>query len=139
MGDKIAQLIIEKIKAPEIKEVEELGETGWGSKGYSSTGISSDQLHEGQLIKPKTQKTNEDKQKEIQTRNKAIPIIKNKRSQLENARQIISARQMQKFAKNDSPIFLAIARSNDSPNKQDEKRGERSQNRAARLLLPTVL
>ena len=93
MGDKIAQLIIEKIKAPEIKEVEELGETGWGSKGYGSTGISSDQLHEGQLIKPKTQKTNEDKQKEIQTSNKAIPIIKNKRSQLENARQIISARQ----------------------------------------------
>ena len=99
---------MKKLKTPEIKEVEELGETGRGSKGYGDTGMSSDQLHEGQLIKPKTQKTNEDKRNEAQIRNEAIPIIKNKRSQLERERQMTSARQLQKLANNDSPIFLAI-------------------------------
>ena len=106
-------------------------ETGRGSKGYGSTGISSDQLHEGQLIKPKTQKTNEDKHNEAQIRNEAIPAIKNKRSQLERARQIISARQLQKLAKNDSPVFLAIVRSNDSPKQTRWKERGKSQNRAA--------
>ena len=53
MGDKIAQLIFEKIKTPEIKEVNELEETGRGSKGYSSTGLSADQLKLNQDIKTK--------------------------------------------------------------------------------------
>ena len=53
MGDKIAQLIFEKIKTPEIKEVNELEETGRGSKGYGSTGLSADQLKLNQDIKTK--------------------------------------------------------------------------------------
>ena len=44
MGDKIAQLIFEKIETPVIKEVNELGKTGGGNKGYGSTGVSADQL-----------------------------------------------------------------------------------------------
>ena len=43
------------------------------------------------------------------------------------ARQIISARQLQKLAKNDAPVFLAIVRANKPPNKRDNKRGKRSQ------------
>ena len=77
------------------------------------------------------QKTNEDKHNEAQIRNESIPTIKNKRSQLEVARQINSAGQLQKLVKNDSPVFLAIVRSNDSPNKRGGTRGERSQNPAA--------
>ena len=40
MGDKIAQLIFEKIKTPEIAEVDSLEETRRGDKGFSSTRIN---------------------------------------------------------------------------------------------------
>ena len=43
MGDKIAQLIFEKIKTPELKETNELGETGRGISGYGSTGMATNQ------------------------------------------------------------------------------------------------
>ena len=79
------------------------------------------------------QKSDEDKQNEIQKTNGAIPVNKQKRSQLEQARQIVSARQIQKLAKNDSPIFLAIVRANEIPNKQDIKRGKRSHGREAKF------
>ena len=49
MGDKIAQVICEKIKALEIKEMNSLEETGWGDKGYESTGISSDQSSKSEV------------------------------------------------------------------------------------------
>ena len=91
MGDKIAQLIFEKIKTPVVKETDSLEETGRGAKGYGSTSINEDQS-----IKLKTQKTNEDKQNEAQPRNEAISTIKHKRSQLEMARQMISARKLQR-------------------------------------------
>ena len=39
MGDKIAQLIFEKIKTPVIKEVDSLDGTSRGDKGFGSTGI----------------------------------------------------------------------------------------------------
>ena len=42
MGDKIAQLIFEKIKIPEVVEVDSLEDTGWGEKGFGSTGIKSE-------------------------------------------------------------------------------------------------
>ena len=42
---------------------------------------------------------------------------------LSQSRQIISARQIQKLAKNDQPIFLAIIRrTNDAPRKRSNKR-----------------
>ena len=119
MGNKIAQLIFQKIKTPAIKETDSLEGTGRGAKGYGSIGINEDQS-----IKPEIQRINEDQQYEIQKMNEAISVDKNKRSQLEKARQIISARQLQKLAKNDLPVFLAIVRSNDSPNKRDENRGK---------------
>ena len=79
------------------------------------------------------QKTNEGEQNETQTRNEAIPVVQNKRSQLEKARQIISARQLQKLAENDSPVVLATVRSNDSPKKGDKNGGKRSYNRVAKF------
>ena len=47
------------------------------------------------------------------------------------ARQIISARQLQKLAKNDAPVFLAIVRANEPPT--NERKGKRSQNREAKF------
>ena len=40
MGDRIAQLIFEKIKTPQIKEVKSLEETRRGNSGYDSTGMN---------------------------------------------------------------------------------------------------
>ena len=40
IGDRIAQLIFEKIKTPEIKETDNLEGTGRGKHGYGSTGIN---------------------------------------------------------------------------------------------------
>uniref|UniRef100_A0A6S8H8H7 Deoxyuridine 5'-triphosphate nucleotidohydrolase n=1 Tax=Dunaliella tertiolecta TaxID=3047 RepID=A0A6S8H8H7_DUNTE len=37
-GDRVAQLIIEKIATPEVQEVENLDDTARGSGGYGSTG-----------------------------------------------------------------------------------------------------
>ena len=39
----MAQLIFEKIKTPEKKEMNELGETGRGNRGYGSTGMNEGQ------------------------------------------------------------------------------------------------
>ena len=41
MGDKISQLIFEKIKTPAIVETDSLEETGRGDKGIGSAGIKS--------------------------------------------------------------------------------------------------
>ena len=43
MGDRIAQLIFEKIKTPEIKETNNSEGTGWGMGSYGSTGINAAQ------------------------------------------------------------------------------------------------
>ena len=53
MGDKIAQLMFEKIETPAIKEVNELGEIGRGNKGYGSKGMSADKLDLIQDLKTK--------------------------------------------------------------------------------------
>jgi dUTP pyrophosphatase len=39
-GDRIAQLIIEKITETEIEEVEDLDQTERGAGGFGSTGVS---------------------------------------------------------------------------------------------------
>lgn len=41
-GDRIAQLILERILTPEVKEVDELDTTVRGAGGFGSTGISID-------------------------------------------------------------------------------------------------
>ena len=42
MGDRIAQMIFEKINTPVIKETNNLEGTGRGEKGYGSTGSSAE-------------------------------------------------------------------------------------------------
>lgn len=39
MGDRIAQLILEKIVTPEVLEVEDLDSTLRGESGFGSTGV----------------------------------------------------------------------------------------------------
>jgi dUTP pyrophosphatase len=40
-GDRVAQLILEKISTPEVEEVDELPETSRGDGGFGSTGINN--------------------------------------------------------------------------------------------------
>ena len=59
MGDKIAQLIREKIKTPRIKEVNDLEGTGRGTGSYGSMGVNDakrneDAVMQTDLINPKT-------------------------------------------------------------------------------------
>lgn len=39
IGDRVAQLILERIENPEVEEVEELEETQRGNGGFGSTGV----------------------------------------------------------------------------------------------------
>ena len=39
-GDRVAQLILERIMTPEVEEVDELESTVRGSGGYGSTGVA---------------------------------------------------------------------------------------------------
>ena len=64
---------------------------------------------------------------------KSVKPERNKSSELAQARRIISARQMQKLAKEDQPIFLAIIRTNENPQEQMTRRDKRIQRRAAKL------
>ena len=90
-GDRIAQFILEKIKTPLVKELDSLDETDRGGKGFGSTGLSAAVTKdEDKIMKP------EDRMKV------ANPLAQ--------SRQLITARQIQKLAKADQPIYLAIVR-----------------------------
>ena len=39
-GDRVAQLILERIATPEVLEVEDLDDTARGAGGFGSTGVS---------------------------------------------------------------------------------------------------
>ncbi|GLC34797.1 hypothetical protein PLESTM_000241000 [Pleodorina starrii] len=41
VGDRIAQLVLEKIATPDVEEVEELDATERGANGYGSTGVAA--------------------------------------------------------------------------------------------------
>ena len=86
-------LFLKQLKTPIIKELGSLEGTDRGTKGYGSTGVSAVEMNEN---------TEEPKM----TRNDAV---KNE-TPLFKSRQIISARQIQKLAKADNPIYLAIVR-----------------------------
>ena len=58
-GDKVAQLIFEKIKTPTVKEVDSLEGTGRGDRGYGSTGISGSQSNQFKTSRP-SQDSNSD-------------------------------------------------------------------------------
>ena len=49
-GDRIAQLIIEQIKTPNMKTVQSLQSSERGSKGFGSTGTSSKPVHGERLF-----------------------------------------------------------------------------------------
>ena len=94
MGDRIAQLILEKNKTPLVKELVSLEGTDRGGKGFGSTGMDA-----AEIINAGSNDERKNKQM------KATPIAQ--------SRQLINARQMKKLAKADNPVYLAIVRKTD--------------------------
>ena len=113
MGDRIAQLIFEKIKTPEIKEMNDLEGTDRGTGGYGSTGTN--------VVQDKNDTTaslNPDKN------NVKVKKDAKKNDILSQSRQFITARQMSKIAKGDNPVFLAIIReTNEAPPRKKANKG----------------
>ena len=128
-GDKVAQLIFEKIKTPTVKEVDSLEGTGRGDRGYGSTGISGSQP--GQL---KTSGPNQDSNSDQAVKTPITNDSDQRQSQLSQARRIISARQIHKLAKDDNPVFLAIILStNEAPRTREKKGNKRSPGHVAQF------
>ena len=104
MGDKISQLIFENKKTPAIIEADSLEETGRGNKGFGSIGINSEEQkiigQSPDQISSADQSSDsaQDRKCVKQLKNEPIPHII-KRSQASKTRQIITARQIQKLAK----------------------------------------
>ena len=90
MGDRIAQLIFEKIKTPTIKELDELGGTDRGAKGYGSTGDGIAKLDQQAAQDPNPVNQNSRSEMMLMTTNKGA----NERTPCSQSRQIISARQI---------------------------------------------
>ena len=128
MGDRIVQIIFEKMKTPRIKETNDLRETDRGNKGYGSSGISAGKDENLNKLKDDTIAALD---QDIKT--KPLNKIEAKPNQLAQARGIISARQIQKLAKEDYPIFLAIERVNEDPHERMTRKDKRIHCRAAKL------
>ena len=129
MGIRIAQLVFfEKIKTPEIKEVTELEGTDRGSKGYGSSGISAEMSEDRHQSIQNTQSVINQDFKIVQRNTEA-----NKPNILAQARKIISVRQIQKLAKGDNLVFLAIIRTSETSPEQMTRRDKRIHRRVARL------
>ena len=123
-GDIIAQIIFDKIKTPEIKELVSLGDTDRGASGYGSTGVKAAAKNDDSVNDEPEGKAGRNGQK----MNDAVKLD----TPLSQSRRLITARQMSKLAKGDHSVFLAIVRpTNETP--QVKKTNKRSSTRAVRF------
>ena len=128
MGDRIAQLILERIDTPPVEEVSGLGETVRGTSGFGSTGIESgnDTGSKRVNVQCKNERTgeeckekekNEKAVKENETLKGRFGRIRTERKQkkttegssrLSRERQLISVKQLKRLVKKKTPVFLAV-------------------------------
>ena len=121
-------LVFEKIKTPEIKEVTELEGTERGNKGCGSSGVSAE------INKDHHQSA----QNAVSVTNQGFKTMQgnreaNKSSSLAQAKKIISVCQIQKLAKENNLVFLAIIRTNQNSLEQMTRRDKRIHRHVARL------
>ena len=102
MGDRIAQLIFEKIKTPAIKEADDLEGTDRGAKGYGSTGTNVVQNKDDTMSN-----SNPDKM-DVKVKKDAV-----KNETLSQSRRLITARQMSKLAKGNNSCLLSYNQRNE--------------------------
>ena len=95
-GDRIAQLILEKIKTPPVKETADLPSTVRGQKGFGSTGLNNEK---------KEQK--DSSRVSILQRVQGKPKIK-RTDACRIQREFVSIKKMQKLMKQKEQVFLCI-------------------------------
>ena len=98
-GDRIAQLILEKIATPQVKEATDLSFTERGSEGFGSTGIGKSEEKSSRVSM-------------LQRVNKK-PKIKHTNIQ-RMQREFVSVKKMQKLMKQKEPVFLCIIKADQS-------------------------
>ena len=127
MGDRIAQLILEKIDTPPVEEVQDLDSTVRGTGGFGSTGVKSEndtgRNSEEKETNGKNERTEEKKESEMvknetlkggkrndsgRTRTEKKKTTTEASSRLSRERQIISVKQLKKLVKKKTPVFLAV-------------------------------
>ena len=136
MGDRIAQLILERIDTPPVQEVQDLAGTERGTGGFGSTGIGLEKKNDtgctnsGSIGKEKEtgqkEQKNEQNESEVgkrktlkgrigrfsgtrRTRTTQTDQVKTEASsRLSRERQIISVKQLKKLVKRKTPVFLAV-------------------------------
>ena len=131
MGDRIAQLILEKIDTPLVEEVQGLGETVRGSGGFGSTGVKSAANYTGRNSVEKKHEVGQKErivEKEIVEQNETLKGLgkmgrmsgrtrtgmkQTKKttegtSRLSRERQIISVKQLKRLVKKRTPVYLAV-------------------------------
>ena len=126
MGDRIAQLILEKISTPEVEEVSALEDTVRGTGGFGSTGVKgkndtgscSDKKNDN----GENERTGEQKESVVKnetlkgrfgnvsgrTRTEKSRKTTEGTSRLSRERQIISVKQLKRLVKKKTPVFLAV-------------------------------
>ena len=111
-GDRIAQLILEKVATPQVKETADLPSTVRGEKGYGSTGL-------GQEMKPEKDSSRVSVLQKVQGKPK-IKTTNTCRMQ----REFISAKKIQKLIKQKEQVFLCIIKADEEfTERRRRKRG----------------
>ena len=120
MGDRIAQLIYEKIDTPKVEEVQGLEESVRGSGGFGSIGVNGkNDTEKKKEMEVKNQRTDDkndkDKNETLKGRFSSGKqrTEKNKKSaertsRLSWERQIISIKQLKRLVKKKTLVFLAV-------------------------------
>ena len=115
MGDRIAQLILEKIDTPPVEEVQNLGNTVRGTGGFGSTRVKSGNdtgsnseknqrigKNENEKVKNETLKGSD------RTRTNRSRKTTEGMSRLSQERQIISVKQLKRLVKKKTQVLLAV-------------------------------
>ena len=110
MGDRIAQMIFEKIDTPDVVEVQGLEDTVRGVGGFGSTGIKKNDTDE------KIVKQNERAEKNETLKGKCDELQRTdqdskrteKKAKLSREREIISVKKLKKLIQKKEPVFLAV-------------------------------
>ena len=108
-GDRIAQLILEKIKTPPVKETADLPSTVRGQKGFGSTGLNNEK---------KEQK--DSSRVSILQRVQGKPKIK-RTDACRIQREFVSIKKMQKLMKQKEQVFLCIIKA-EQPSTERKRR-----------------
>ena len=115
MGDRIAQLILERIDTPPVEEVQALEETVRGAGGFGSTGVKgkNDTEVKNEMNDQNEQTVDKNETLKGSSSGSRMRTEKNKKttegtSRLSRARQIISIKQLKRLVKKKTPVFLAV-------------------------------